>query len=59
MERFNLTLTDARPHEYDSSRADVLERWLHDYNYYRPIIARVGRPPVSAVNNFPGSTTSR
>jgi transposase InsO family protein len=35
VERFNVTLRDARPYEYNSSRADVLERGLHDSDYHR------------------------
>jgi len=57
VERFNLTLkwewAYARSYETNASRSDALGQWLHDYNYHRPHMAHLGRPPISAVNNVP------
>jgi transposase InsO family protein len=61
VERFNLTLkwewAYARAYETNASRTEVLERWLHHYNYHRPHMAHEGRAPITAVNNVPRKHT--
>jgi transposase InsO family protein len=36
-------------------RADALDEWLHTYNHHRADTALGGLPPISRVNNAPGS----
>ena len=57
--RLNLTLK----HEWayvtaypsNQARLDALAHWLHHYNHHRAHTALGGRPPISRVNNPPGS----
>jgi len=60
-ERFNRTMADewiySRPFTSNQDRADALPAWLHTYNHHRAHTALAGQPPISRVNNGPGSYT--
>ena len=62
VERYNRTLLEewAFAHPYTSSqqRHQLLEGWLHMYNYHRAHTA-VGGPPIQRVNNLCGNYTKR
>ena len=57
VERLNLTLkwecAYARPCEFNASRTQELERWLHHHNYHRPHMAHGGRTPITTLNSVP------
>jgi transposase InsO family protein len=58
-ERFNRTLLAEwaylRPYASNQERTDALDGWLHLYNHHRAHTALGGHPPISRVNNAPGS----
>ncbi len=58
-ERFNRTMAEEwayqRPYTSNQDRADALPTWLHTYNYHRNHTSLGGQPPISRVNNGPGS----
>jgi transposase InsO family protein len=58
-ERFNRTMADewiySRPFTNGQDRADALPIWLHTYNHHRGHAALAGHPPITRVNNGPGS----
>jgi len=58
-ERFNRTMADewiySRPFHNGQDRADALPIWLHTYNHHRGHTALAGQPPITRVNNGPGS----
>jgi transposase InsO family protein len=58
-ERFNRTMAEEwayqRPYTSNQDRADALPTWLHTYNYHRSHTSLAGQPPISRVNNGPGS----
>jgi transposase InsO family protein len=60
-ERFNRTMADewiySRPFTNGQDRADALPIWLHTYNHHRGHTALAGQPPITRVNNGPGSYT--
>jgi len=60
VERFNRTLTEewayTRIYTSNSDRAQALQNWIHSYNHHRGHTA-IGGPPISRVNNLPGSYT--
>lgn len=60
VERFNRTLVDewsyARIYTSNSDRAQALQDWNHIYNHHRGHTA-IGGPPISRVDNLPGSYT--
>jgi len=60
VERFNRTLTEewlyARPYTSEAERNHALQEWIHIYNHHRGHTA-IGGPPISRVNNLPGSYT--
>lgn len=62
VERYNRTLLDEwafhRPYFSNQERHQLLEGWLHLYNYHRAHTA-VGGPPIQRVNNLCGSYTWR
>ena len=59
MERFNRTLLAEwayqRPYGTNQERTAALDSWLHLYNHHRAHTALGGHPPISRVNNPPGS----
>uniref|UniRef100_UPI000B300D16 integrase core domain-containing protein n=1 Tax=Herbidospora cretacea TaxID=28444 RepID=UPI000B300D16 len=59
VERFNRTLLDEwayqRIYTSNTQRAAALQDFLHSYNYHRCHTALGGQPPISRVNNAPGS----
>jgi transposase InsO family protein len=59
VERFNRTLlTEWASVQVDATNADrrrACDAWLHTYNQHRAPTALGGHPPVSRVNNPPGS----
>jgi transposase InsO family protein len=59
-ERFNRTLlcewAYAKPWNTEGQRTRALDRWLHTYNHHRHHTV-IGAPPVSRVDNLPGSYT--
>jgi transposase InsO family protein len=59
VERFNRTLLDewayVRPYRSNGHRLAALARWLHTYNHHRCHTALAGHPPMTRVNNVPGS----
>ena len=59
VERFNRTLLAewayVRPYADNRQRTAALDDWLHLYNHHRAHTALGGRPPISRVNNAPGS----
>ena len=59
VERFNRTLLAewayVRLYTSNQQRAAALQAWLHLYNHHRAHTALGGRPPISRVNNGPGS----
>jgi transposase InsO family protein len=59
VERFNRTLTHEwayqRPYCTNDERTAALDSWLHLYNHHRAHSALGGHPPISRVNNAPGS----
>ena len=60
VERFNRTLVDewayARLWRSENARRRALDKFLHRYNHHRHHTA-IGGPPISRVNNEPGSYT--
>ena len=58
-ERFNRTMCDewiySRPFTSNQDRADALPSWLHTYNHHRGHTALAGQPPISRINNGPGT----
>ena len=60
-ERFNRTLLEewaySRPFTSNTDRATALPIWLHTYNHHRSHTAIGGHPPITRVNNGPGSYT--
>jgi transposase InsO family protein len=58
-ERFNRTMSDewiySRPFTSSQDRADALPIWLHTYNHHRAHTALAGQPPITRVNNGPGT----
>jgi transposase InsO family protein len=58
-ERFNCTLLAewayVRPYASNAERTAALDGWLHLYNHHRAHTALGGHPPISRVNNAPGS----
>jgi transposase InsO family protein len=58
-ERFNRTMADewiySRPFTNGQDRADALPIWLHAYNHHRGHTALAGHPPITRINNGPGS----
>ena len=61
VERFNRTLVQewayVRPYTSNTERTAALDSWLHLYNHHRAHTALGGHPPISRVNNAPGSYT--
>ena len=61
VERFNRTLAQewayVRPYHTNDERTAALDSWLHLYNHHRAHTALGGHPPISRVNNAPGSYT--
>jgi transposase InsO family protein len=61
VERFNRTLlaewADVRAYTSNTERTTALDTWLHLYNHHRAHTALGGQPPISRVNNAPGSYT--
>jgi transposase InsO family protein len=61
VERFNRTLLNewayAQVYVSNDERAAALDTWLHLYNHHRAHTALGGHPPISRVNNGPGSYT--
>jgi transposase InsO family protein len=59
VERFNRTLLAewayVRPYHTNDERTAALDGWLHLYNHHRAHTALGGQPPISRVNNAPGS----
>jgi transposase InsO family protein len=59
VERFNRTLLAEwayqRPYASNPERTAALDAWLHLYNHHRAHTALGGHPPISRVNNPPGS----
>jgi transposase InsO family protein len=59
VERFNRTLLAEwayqRPYGTNQERTAALDSWLHLYNHHRAHTALGGHPPISRVNNPPGS----
>lgn len=59
VERFNRTLLDewayVRPYVNNAERVDLLNDWLHRYNYHRSHTALYGRSPMDRVNNLSGN----
>jgi transposase InsO family protein len=59
VERFNRTLLEEwaylRAYATNSQRTAALDGWLHLYNHHRAHTALGGHPPISRVNNAPGS----
>jgi transposase InsO family protein len=59
VERFNRTLLAewayVRPYASNSQRTAALDGWLHLYNHHRAHTALGGQPPISRLNNAPGS----
>ncbi|MGH3668007.1 MAG: integrase core domain-containing protein, partial [Acidimicrobiia bacterium] len=58
VERFNRTLVEewayARPYTSQAERSHALQDWIHIYNHHRGHSA-IGGPPISRVDNLPGS----
>jgi transposase InsO family protein len=58
-ERFNRTMADewiySKPFANGQDRADALPIWLHAYNHHRGHTALAGQPPITRINNGPGS----
>jgi transposase InsO family protein len=58
-ERFNRTMLDewayTRPYASNTERTAALTDWLHTYNHHRSHTAIGGQPPITRVNNPPGS----
>jgi transposase InsO family protein len=61
VERFNRTLLAewayVRAYASNGERTAALDGWLHLYNHHRAHTALGGQPPISRVNNAPGSYT--
>jgi transposase InsO family protein len=61
VERFNRTLLNewayVQVYTSNQQRAAALQDWLHLYNHHRAHTALGGHPPISRVNNAPGSYT--
>jgi transposase InsO family protein len=61
VERFNRTLLAEwayiQLYTSNQQRAAALPTWLHLYNHHRAHTALGGHPPISRVNNGPGSYT--
>jgi transposase InsO family protein len=61
VERFNRTLLAewayVQVYTSNQQRAAALDSWLHTYNHHRAHTALGGLPPISRVNNGPGSYT--
>jgi transposase InsO family protein len=61
VERFNRTLVAEwayqRPYATNPERTAALDSWLHLDNHHRAHTALGGQPPISRVNNAPGSYT--
>jgi transposase InsO family protein len=61
VERFNRTLLAewayVQAYTSNQQRTAALDTWLHLYNHHRAHTALGGRPPISRVNNGPGSYT--
>jgi transposase InsO family protein len=59
VERFNRTLLNewayVQVYTSNQQRTAALQDWLHLYNHHRAHTALGGRPPISRVNNGPGS----
>jgi transposase InsO family protein len=59
VERFNRTLLEewayVRTYRSEAERRRRLDSWLHMYNHHRCHTALGGQPPVTRVNNVPGS----
>jgi transposase InsO family protein len=60
-ERFNRTMCDewiySRPFSSGQDRADALPIWLHTYNHHRGHTTLAGQPPITRINNGPGTYT--
>jgi hypothetical protein len=58
-ERFNRTLLEewayVRPYQSNQQRSALLPEWLHVDSHHRAHTALAGRPPISRVNDLPGS----
>jgi transposase InsO family protein len=61
VERFNRTLLNewayVQVYTSNQQRAAALDDWVHLYNHHRAHTALGGLPPISRVNNGPGSYT--
>ena len=61
VERFNRTLLEewayVRPYRNNEQRTQLLEGWLHLYNFHRSHTALGGLPPISRLNNLSGNYT--
>jgi transposase InsO family protein len=61
VERFNRTLLNewayVQLYTSNQQRTAALDDWLHLYNHHRAHTALGGHPPISRVNNDPGSYT--
>ena len=59
VDRFNRTLVAewayVRAYTTNAERTAALDSWLHLYNHHRAHTALGGHPPISRVNNAPGS----
>jgi transposase InsO family protein len=59
VERFNRTLLAEwaylGPYASNAERTATLDDWLHLYNHHRAHTALGRQPPISRVNNAPGS----
>jgi transposase InsO family protein len=59
VERFNRTLLAewayVQAYASNQQRRSALDGWLHAYNHHRAHTALGGQPPISRVNNGPGS----
>ena len=63
VERFNRTLLEEWAYQPQATsnarRRQLLQEWLHLYNYHRAHTALGGRPPVDRVNNLCGNYSER
>jgi transposase InsO family protein len=61
VERFNRILLEewayVRPYDGNQERVDLLQDWLHGYNYHRAHTSLGGLPPISRVNDVCGNYT--
>ena len=61
VERFNRTLVEewayVRAYNGNQERVDLLQEWLHLYNYHRAHTSLGGLPPITRVNDLCGNYT--